>query len=256
MISNPSNPSVDWSNRTLVDSGKPYKPWHDVTITPMEYHSPIQLQQNKESIQTIERVDLDSFNMQCRSTQETMRADYLRYSQAQLSKSYISNESSIIIKTEPKQRGGIFMFFNLLVKKKELELEVKKLTDMLDIERKKLASEFEILRREKEFEIVKLQKSLELDYNDKLNKQAVVYEKSIRNLEAVANNEKSELKSSLAKDYYDKLSKAMTQLNIEGSQQSKFVQDLSLKMFEKGLEKPMPAHIIHENHLLTSRKDD
>lgn len=148
------------------------------------------------------------------------------------------------------------MFFNLLVKKKELELEVKKLTDMLDIERKKLASEFEILRREKEFEIVKLQKSLELDYNDKLNKQAVVYEKSIRNLEAVANNEKSELKSSLAKDYYDKLSKAMTQLNIEGSQQSKFVQDLSLKMFEKGLEKPMPAHIIHENHLLTSRKDD
>lgn len=143
------------------------------------------------------------------------------------------------------------MIFKMLLKKKELELEVKKLTDLLDIERKRLANEFDIMRKTNDFEVSKIRKTQEMDYNDKLQKQSALYEQSLRKLEAVSLKEVSELKSSLAKEYYDKMTEAMTKLNLDGSQQSKFVQELSLKMFDKALEKPMPHHIIEERTLIS-----
>lgn len=144
--------------------------------------------------------------------------------------------------------------FNLWVKKKELELEVKRLTDLLSLERTKLAGEFDILKKANDFELVKIRKALEMDYNDKLQKQSALYEKALRSIEAASLKEVSDLKSSLAKEYYDKMGEALTQLNIDGSMQSKFVQELSLKMFEKALEKPMPAHIINERHLIETKE--
>jgi len=43
----------------------------------------------------------------------------------------------------------------------------------------------------------------------------------------------SEIKSELAKEYYDKMQDALSKMTLEGSSQSKFVQDLALKMFDK-----------------------
>lgn len=139
--------------------------------------------------------------------------------------------------------------------KKELEYEVLRLQTLLDVQKQKLSHEYEILKRDNTFQFEKNQKLIEMDYNKKLTEQAALYEKSLRQLEANSTKEQADLKAKLAKEYYDKMSDAMTKLNLDGSSQSKFVQELSLKMFDKALEKPMPSHIIEERHLLNTKRD-
>lgn len=125
--------------------------------------------------------------------------------------------------------------FGIWVKKKELELEVKQLSALLDIAKSKQEAELSIAKSR-----------VELEAEKKLQGQYLLYKEGLQKVEADKAKEVSELKSSLAKEYYDKMQDALRELNLEGGAQSKFVQELSLKMFDKALEKPMPSHFISE----------
>lgn len=130
------------------------------------------------------------------------------------------------------------MFLKVLVKKKELELEVERLKLTLDLEKTKLKSEYDILAIKKTMELTEKMKLAEMEMNDKLNKQATLYNESLQKMNMIHSKDKSELETRLATEYYGKLSEALAKMNLEGSSQSKFVQELSLKMFDKALEKP------------------
>jgi hypothetical protein len=49
------------------------------------------------------------------------------------------------------------------------------------------------------------------------------------------------------------MTEALREVNLEGNVQAKFTQELSMKMLDKALEKPMPAHFIEER-LVTEKK--
>lgn len=145
--------------------------------------------------------------------------------------------------TVGKHKMSIFNFF---VVKKELEYEVKRLKSILDIDRKNLQAEFDILAQRKTAELIEHLKLQKIEMEDKLNKQATLYNDSLNKLASVHAAEKSELEARLAKEYYAQMTAALREVNLEGNAQSKYIQELSMKMFDKALEKPMPAHMIEE----------
>jgi hypothetical protein len=146
---------------------------------------------------------------------------------------------------------GIFNFF---VVKKELELEIKRLSSIIDIERKKLKAEYDILAEQKTQELVGHVKLQKMELDDKLNKQATLYNASLNKLSLAHAQEIAAMETKLAKEYYEKMTDALREVNLEGNVQAKFTQELSMKMLEKALEKPMPSHMISER--IVSVKDE
>lgn len=138
---------------------------------------------------------------------------------------------------------GILKYF---VVKKELEIEIQRLKSVLDIERKKLEAEFDILATKKTMALTEAMKMAKIEMEDKLNKQATFYNESLQKLQLIHAKEISALESKLVKEYYEKMTEVLRELNLEGNVQTKFVQELSLKMFDKALEKPVPSHFINE----------
>lgn len=141
------------------------------------------------------------------------------------------------------KKMGLFNFF---VVKKELELEIRRLQSILEIERKKLQAEYDILAEKKTMELVEHVKLQKMEMEDKLKKQANLYQESMNHLNLVHAQEISKLETRLAKEYYEQMTAALREVNLEGNVQAKFTQELSLKMLDKALEKPMPAHMITE----------
>lgn len=151
--------------------------------------------------------------------------------------------------TESKEKKmGLFNFF---VVKKELELEIKNLKSIIEIERKKLQAEYDILATQKTAELVANEKLLKIELEGKLNKQATLYNESLNKLALVHATEVAKLETKLAKEYYGQMTVALRDINLEGSAQTKYIQELSMKMFDKALEKPMPAHMIEERIVRT-----
>ncbi len=146
---------------------------------------------------------------------------------------------------------------NWWTQKKELEIEVKRLTSIIDIERKKLQAEYDILATRKSMELAEHEKLYRMEMKnelekqkmqmeDKLSKQATLYNESLQKLAAVHAQQQSAIETKLAKEYYEKMTEALREVNLEGSFQAKSLQELSMTMFAKVLEKPMPSHIIQE----------
>lgn len=148
------------------------------------------------------------------------------------------------------KKMGLFNFF---VVKKELEIEVKRLTSIIDIERKTLQAEFDILATRKSLELTEHEKRYRMEFEDKLNKQATLYNESLQKLSLKHAQEISALESRLVKEYYEKMTLALREVNLEGNFQAKSLQELSMTMFSKALEKPMPAHLIQES--IITRKE-
>lgn len=143
---------------------------------------------------------------------------------------------------------GIFKAF---VIKKELELETEKLKSILDIERKKLQAEFDILATKKSMELTEHVKLARMEMEDKLNKQSTLYNEALQKMALIHEKEKSALETKLAKEYYEQMTEALREVNLEGNFQAKSLQEISMKMFEKALEKPMPSHFIEERRTST-----
>lgn len=135
------------------------------------------------------------------------------------------------------KKMGIFNFF---IAKKELELEVRRLTSIIEIERKRLQAEFDILAEKKTQELVSHTKLQQLEM------QANLYNESLQKLQTIHAQDISKPETRLAKEYYDKMTEALREVNLEGNVQAKFTQELSMRMLDKALEKPMPAHFIEE----------
>lgn len=138
------------------------------------------------------------------------------------------------------------MFFKRILKIKELELYISNL-------KREQAHELSFVEKQKDMEIKQAKELAKIEYEKKLNDQFLLYKDSLvklqqenQNLAANNNSNIANLKAQLAKEYYDKMQTAIMELNLEGSAQSKFVQELSLKMFDRALEKPMPSHVISE----------
>ncbi len=138
---------------------------------------------------------------------------------------------------------GIFKYF---VVKKELEIEIQRLKSIVHIERMKLQAEFDILSTKKTLELTESIKMSKIEMEDKLNKQATLYNESLQKLGLVHAKELANIQSNLAKEYYDKMRDTLETLNLEGNVQTKFMHELSMKMFDKALEKPVPSHFIAE----------
>lgn len=92
-----------------------------------------------------------------------------------------------------------------------------------------------------------------MQMEDKLNKQATLYNETLQKIQIKHSQEISTLQSNLAKEYYDKLGETLRDMNLEGNAQTKYVQELSMKMFDKALEKPVPSHFIEER-IISERK--
>lgn len=135
---------------------------------------------------------------------------------------------------------------NYFVVKKELEIEIHRLKSVLDIERKKLQAEYDILSTRKTMELTESLKLGKMEMEDKLNKQATLYNESLQKLGLQHAKDMAGLEAKLSKEYYSQMTQALRDLNCEGNVQTKFMQEISMKMFDKALEKPVPSHFINE----------
>ncbi len=143
-------------------------------------------------------------------------------------------------------RIGKEKLLELELQKKRVELDLQQLQAKLDIEISKQKNAFEIQKQKIEIEKTETISLLKLDNQQQVAKIKLEAEKALaaeqmKNVKAL-----EELKSTLAKEYYDKSAETMKDITLKGTEQGKFVQELSLKMMDKALEKPMPAHMISE----------
>lgn len=134
--------------------------------------------------------------------------------------------------------------FGLFVKRKEMELEIKKLADNLDHH-----------KRNEEMRIAEAVQKERLKANEAVSKVTLEAEAKVKKVEADAllkitelqgksTREKSEIqaahatalaeaKAKAAEEYFEKMSKAMTELHQNGDKNSKFIQELALTMVKK-----------------------
>lgn len=153
-------------------------------------------------------------------------------------------------------------FFNLRRRKLELEFELEKMQEKLDHEKRKWGSEFEALKSKHDLErleketLLKLKNEqdmaqVKLDAERATIKLEAGYDKQLRALETKHSGDLSKLKSDTAKEYYEKMQDALKDMTLNGSEQTKFTQELALKMFDKALEKPVP---IAPQHQITEKR--
>lgn len=141
-------------------------------------------------------------------------------------------------------------WFSLTKRKRELEIAIETLE--LSLKNKEEASRQELAnlkadhertvkaqRQEHDLKIVELTTMTKLKNEQELAKQKLEYEQKVQALTSKHVDEIAKLKTDLAKEYYDNMTKAMFDLNKEGSAQTKFVQEMALTMMGKGQEKPL-----------------
>jgi len=127
------------------------------------------------------------------------------------------------------------------------------------------SSEIEKLKKESGIQLVELKSLAKLDSEQRISQAELDAKKRVQELEAKHTEglskartehaqELSKVRSDLSVEYYDKMQKALLDMNTEGSSQMKFINELTMKMFDKGLEKatPMaPLHMITETRTST-----
>ena len=118
------------------------------------------------------------------------------------------------------------------------EEDKKRLVDRLKEEH---GSETDKLKRESELKLMELQTLSKLDSDQRIAQAELDAKSRVQAAETKHAAEMSVLKSTLAKEYYDSLQVALKDMTINGTEQTKFVQELAIKMLDKSLEKPMPA---------------
>jgi hypothetical protein len=112
------------------------------------------------------------------------------------------------------------------------------------------SAEIEKLRKESDIKLMELTSLAKLNAEQKVAEATLAKDKAVQVLETKYAKELSALESSLAKDYYDKMQDALADMHKNGTEMSRFAQDMAMKFVDKGLEKPMPAHTINETRLI------
>lgn len=165
-----------------------------------------------------------------------------------------------IVPYQAKETKGMF---GLFIKRKELQLEIKKLADELDYhERQEEMRVAEAVQKER-LKANEQVSAAKLDADAKVKAAEAKSELAITQLQGKFTREKSEILAAAAKDlaeakakaaeeYYEKLSKAMTELHQNGDKNSKFIQELALSMIQK-TPKMLPTQA--EVHLTGDVKD-
>lgn len=128
--------------------------------------------------------------------------------------------------------------FKLLKLKWQKELE-----ELKSIHRIQLAEKDAALDRTKkdlfqthELDLKEAITLLKLESQQKTKQLELDFLRKIDELKAEQNKANTEFRDLLSKEYYDKLSAAMSKLHEEGNLTTKFTQDLALKMFEHAPE--------------------
>ena len=96
-----------------------------------------------------------------------------------------------------------------------LKLEAEQKTAQIDLDHKKA--------------LARLQKT----HEDEINKANTENTASMARIQITNAENIAKVKSDLAKEYYDKMQDALAKMTLEGSNQSHFIQELALKMFDK-----------------------
>lgn len=120
---------------------------------------------------------------------------------------------------------------------------------------KQLADDFAMKEREA-ISLLKLDseqkaKQLELNYQRLIQEKEAANVLEITRLKSDHANDKMEFQTKTIQEHYEKLSKALNALHTEGNVNTKFVQELALKM----LEKPLGVNV-HENRVLLTSKGE
>lgn len=144
------------------------------------------------------------------------------------------------------------------------EIEVSKIKAEHQLEMNRLNSEFkqekknwdedksrlvDQLQKEHDLKLKEILTLTKLDSEQKIKQMQLDATRSVDELRNQNIKEMSNLKESLLTDHYNKLSEAMGKLHQEGNHQTKFTQELALKMLEG-----MPKNSI-ETKVLTGKVD-
>lgn len=126
------------------------------------------------------------------------------------------------------------MFNKFFSRRLRMELEELKHSHHLVLE--KMGATMSLQKRQWEEERIFIEKNIRAEHDIKL-KEAVTMtrldaEQRIKKAELNAEGKLNDRTAALNKEYYDKLSEAMSKLHQEGNVTTKFTQDLALKMFE------------------------
>lgn len=133
------------------------------------------------------------------------------------------------------------MFFSLMRKKKELELEVANLSQQLGHQAREQAmvikekvSALE-LKSTEAAALLKLDfqqkvKQLELDSKRALDDARIAGQRALDDARAFAQKERSDFEKKLSDDYYARMKDSLTQLHTEGNITTQFLEKMALSM--------------------------
>lgn len=114
--------------------------------------------------------------------------------------------------------------------KKVWEVEKKEMVDRFDREKKEFQNKVEQEFSLKTQEAVTLTK---LESQQKIKQAEIDKERAINTLSTKHAEELSKIRSTTAEEHYKKLTEAFQEIQLNGDKNSKFVQELALKVFEK-----------------------
>ncbi len=141
--------------------------------------------------------------------------------------------------------------------KLRLKNELEQLKSLHQIELNKKDADMELRRRtlEKDHEL-KLKETvslLKLDSDQRVKQLEIDNLRKVNELTAKFESERTSFKEKFLNENYEKMTNAMTKLHEEGDKNSKFTQELALKMLDQ-----MPEHKSKKTRVLISgkRKDD
>lgn len=153
----------------------------------------------------------------------------------------ILGQPKVFIKQEKKKKMG-----SIFTSKLRMELEEIKHKHTLELERatEKFTREKQLWDEDKNLLIKKLKQEhdlklqetvtlLKLSAEQSSKQQELNYLRQIEEIKSKAQTEIVGVKTSLAEEYYNKLSDALNKLHTEGNNTTKFTQELALKMLDK-----------------------
>lgn len=178
----------------------------------------LNLQIKKKELElTIENVGFDLRNLKKRSeieVEDLQRLTKLQIEDAKRENNYKIQEEKHKHNLELEAKLSEFKRDKTLWEKEKLELE-NKLKAEHDI-RLLEATTLSVLDSQQK------QKQAEIDFKRQLNDQALKHSQEI-----------SKLREELNQSYYDKLQDALTKMSTDGNANSRFIQDVMLKMLER-----------------------
>jgi hypothetical protein len=114
--------------------------------------------------------------------------------------------------------------------KKVWEVERK---ELIDRSKREIAEFEERLKKDTEIKLQEAVTLTKLESQQQIKQAELDRDREINTLKVKTVEEISKVRTELAEEYYNKLTAAFQEIQLKGDANSKFVQDLALKMFDK-----------------------